>query len=484
MCECMRPPSMLIEQTVSDHPTVHHYSPVAVEGILEAFRSRATQVSSIRRYISNTLSPVGSSSLSAPTKTSQAFAEACRVYLTSMEDWVADLELTFVRGTTDRQLISTPLSLRIDLDTRFGTMLDHLSSVLPCANEPIDLLNSLYAVHQSTSPEYKGSMLEVFASTATPLWESFGEWLIKGMPIPRSLIDIESHSDVERKLVPEFWVYRDHDASWTDEDFWDAAFVFRDTRPDWIEPEVLEAALEAGKARGLLRGLLGPGVEDDEEGAWTSLNELLGEGATHTDVAKSIGAYLSPKCQLTTVHLRRVLDEDCGLQAHLNAIDGLFYMRGVDVLQPWTEWLFLQVGTCRDTGPYCKADYDKVSTQKRWTDFQLLTSTLRETIEKQGQLWLNPQAARIHATRRGSSSTHVSPTMLSAVRASYRVPFPLSQLFTATSLDLRADVFSFLLQLQFAKHLLDRSRSPSAVTKDKDARRLLHLRHKVIWFIK
>jgi gamma-tubulin complex component 5 len=260
-----------------------------------------------------------------------------------MDEWIANVELAFVRGTQDSQQVSTPTSLRLDFDKRFGTMLDHLSSVLPYTAEPVHLLNALHAIMSSTDLECRGPVLKIFITTATPLWETLGDWLNRGMPIPRSLIDIESRSEAERTLDDEFWIYRDQDVSWADEDFWDAAFVFKDILPDWIEPDVLEATLEAGKARGLLRGLLGASVEGDDEESWITLGSLLGLGDGEVDIADSIGAYLSPNCQLTTVHLRRVLDEECGLQAHLDAVDGLLYMRGIDVLQPWAELLFSQV---------------------------------------------------------------------------------------------------------------------------------------------
>lgn len=260
-----------------------------------------------------------------------------------IDEWVAKLELIIVRGSTKTQ-VSTPLSLRLELDTKFGDMLDHLSSLIPYAYEPIILLNALYAILQTISTG-RQALHEIFVSSATPLWETLGDWLVRGMPIPKSLIDVESRSDAERPLDREFWIHRDWDVSWTDEDFWEAAFILKNERPEWISDESMEATLEAGKARGLLRGLLGsePGQDDVEE--WTALSDLLIVGSDNhkDDLGQTISAYLTPRCQMTTFHLRRVLDDDCGLQAHLEAIDGLFYGKGLDAIQSWTEWLFAQV---------------------------------------------------------------------------------------------------------------------------------------------
>lgn len=125
-----------------------------------------------------------------------------------------------------------------------------------------------------------------------------------------------------------------------------------------------------------------------------------------------------------------------------------------------------------------------MTTRKRWADFQTLTSMMREMIEKQNELWLNPQAIRIRTTGRPGRdvNAHISPETLSIIKATYTVPFPLSQLFTSTTLDLRADVFVFLLQVHFGRSLLDQTRSYESSTLDMAY--LLRLRHKLYWAIK
>ena len=320
---------------------------MTVTSILTTIQSRATQASLIRRYIQSTLSPIASSSQKGPTKTAQAFAEACRLFIGKLDTWLSELELAFVRGTVDTTA-STPLSLHRQLDERYGVMLDCLSSLIPYTSAPNDLLNALYSMI-NTTPRYRSELVQVFVATATPTWAMLGDWLIRGMPIPRSLIELDTVSDLERKLDPEFWVHRDQDVSWADEDFWEAAFLLREEKPAWIDDQVLDLVLEAGKARGLLRGLLGRQIEESSEG-WRSLADLVeGEEMEHFDLSEIVSEHLKPVCQLTTFHLRRTLDEDCGLQEHLEAIDGLFYLKGYSTLQPWTEWLFSQVSTAPHT---------------------------------------------------------------------------------------------------------------------------------------
>ena len=123
--------------------------------------------------------------------------------------------------------------------------------------------------------------------------------------------------------------------------------------------------------------------------------------------------------------------------------------------------------------------------RKRWSDFQILTSTLREHIEKRGEGWLNPQAIRIDPGSNSSRDTSnaISPATLANVRPTYRIPFPLSQLFTSTSLDLRGDVFTFLLQMQFGRYLLARTRLLESRVRDGTSA-LLRLRHKLSFIIK
>jgi gamma-tubulin complex component 5 len=105
-------------------------------------------------------------------------------------------------------------------------------------------------------------------------------------------------------------------------------------------------------------------------------------------------------------------------------------------------------------------------------------------IEKQNEHWLNPHAIRIRTTGRPTqeSGTLISPETLSVIKATYQVPFPLSQLFTSTSLDLRADVFVFLLQIQFGRKLLDQTKSYESIAPD--MAHLLRLRHRLYWVIK
>lgn len=131
---------------------------------------------------------------------------------------------------------------------------------------------------------------------------------------------------------------------------------------------------------------------------------------------------------------------------------------------------------------------------KRWSDFQLLTSTLRDAVSSSSNVWINPILVRASTSRR--TSEDISKTV-SAIKVDYQVcsnyrnaaetsqvPFPLSQLFTTTSMELRSDIFTFLLRLLHARRSLIDLASVLSDVSDRPAgelRRLWRLRHKLAW---
>ena len=66
---------------------------------------------------------------------------------------------------------------------------------------------------------------------------------------------------------------------------------------------------------------------------------------------------------------------------------------------------------------------------------------------------------------------------LGNLKVGYIVPFPLSVLFTSTSLDLRSKVFGFLVQLDYT------IRSVSQPFRMNTTRHHSRLRQQVLWFL-
>ncbi|WVQ62976.1 uncharacterized protein L199_001125 [Kwoniella botswanensis] len=492
---------------IPNHPQVNHLSSGSLGDVLVAFQKYANQAASIRRFILETLQPnqICSTNRSnqtynkpkGPNKTQQAFAGVCHTILSDFDLWLSELECSFIQGihkaSTSFQVdgsssASTPSSLLLALDRRYSVILDSLASFIPHSNNSTILLNliltTINTFGHSAFNEQFSTLYDIFIHTAKPVWEMLRVWIQHGMPIPSSFTEEAYTTSIdegtERALEDEFFIKKDRDVSWADEDFYECGYVVDEHGwPEWIGEELGEMILGAGKARGLLQSLLG-GMGTVED--WQDLGELLRSDLPSPDegrskrpegvnVVEKISGYLMPICQLLQFHLRRVLDEECGLEDHLDAIEGVMYHGGHDVLDDWSKVLF-----------------DKVSANAKWTDFQTLNSTFRDIVEEKQAGWMNPAAIRIRTIR--SSGALVGPRALEILRVNYEVPFPLSQIFSSTSIELRAEVFTFLLQLRMARYLLIQTKehdreliAKRSYDGEKDIRAMLMMRQKLSWFI-
>lgn len=94
---------------------------------------------------------------------------------------------------------------------------------------------------------------------------------------------------------------------------------------------------------------------------------------------------------------------------------------------------------------------------KRWHDMQSLTSSFRDALEESRSTWMNPSAIRVLPAKKQRSMVSTDSASiklaksLGGLQISYNAPFPLSVLFTPTSLALRSEVFGFLMLLNVAR---------------------------------
>lgn len=396
----------------------------------------------------------------------QAFASACSGFMQDFDSWISEIEMAMVRGTTSTSPIpSTALALCRDVDEKYGSQLDDLESLLPLADDAHTLLDAIYTLYSSPAHlSARRHLLELFLATVEPTWGSLGDWLIDGMPLPSSMSgDVETiHTHLEedeRLLEPDYFIKRDRDVSWTDEDFWEAGYIApEDEWPEWMG-ETRDMVLEAGKARGLLKGLLG---NAGDAGRWMTLRKLvdefsLGAPMSVINFGHLIRDALEPRCRITMFQLRRVLEEDCGLDQHLDAIEGVMYLQAHDAMDRWLSGLYDQVSSYQFTAAVPRLT-GQIREEKRWSDMQTLTSSLRDAIEASDSAWMNPSAIRIFPKKkrpnliRETSASHMKTIRdLGGLQVGYNVPFPLSVLFTSTSLGLRSQVFGFLVQLDIAR---------------------------------
>lgn len=359
------PVRTLILQISPRHPYLRHHSRAANLALLETLRERAGVANRLRIFAEQAV----------PTRhrTKAAFVETVRSCLQGYALRMSELESDILRGepatteNTDIDVLkgtSTPLQLLMLIENEWGNIFDSLVPCLDLADSPIVLLNTLYAAYSSSA--LTGDLhatqrfLAVFIATAKPTWSSLGRWLTHGMPIPsvlsahedRAIVNADELDD-EARFDPEFFITRDRDVSWADEDFWECAWVVaEDGWPIWIEgKELRDAIVEAGKARGLLRGLTGTGTRQGQA-AWKGLPEVFlhlpnldhADPDIATEIPNSLMEdYLRPFCDQATSELRRVLEQECGLMAHLQAIEAAMYMRCFEVMETWTTWLYTQV---------------------------------------------------------------------------------------------------------------------------------------------
>ena len=277
--------------------------------------------------------------------------------MAEFDHWMAVLELSIIRGVpvsddeVKTRAASTPMALKLELDTRFGAILDNLNAFLPAADSPtqlLDMICSSFVSLSSPTSNLTTKLSRLLDLTARPMWTMLGHWLERGMPLPSGLTerggDIRSSLDDERPLDREFLIQRDRDVSWTDEDFWESGHVSAmHGWPSFLGDNTEEMVMEAGKARGLVRAF-----EDGKAStsSWKSLEQILHseDGSFHAaDVPQMIDDYLTPRCELLTIQLQTLLLEEYGLMEHLDAIEGLMFMRGHSVFNEWSSDLFRKV---------------------------------------------------------------------------------------------------------------------------------------------
>ncbi len=64
----------------------------------------------------------------------------------------------------------------------------------------------------------------------------------------------------------------------------------------------------------------------------------------------------------------------------------------------------------------------QMQSSRPWSDFQILTSSFRDAVDKASALWLNPSAVRIRTLRRVDRvGNGTDLAALSAIRADYQV---------------------------------------------------------------
>ena len=120
------------------------------------------------------------------------------------------------------------------------------------------------------------------------------------------------------------------------------------------------------------------------------------------DFPVALADHLSPLFRLLRHKLHRVIVEDIGLLAHLDAIEGLFLMRKGESIGDWCETIWKKVSSlslwrpaCRrrlraDPAPVFPCACDQLDSGDVWANPPILRLNLTDALEANAEAWIDP----------------------------------------------------------------------------------------------
>ncbi|KAG8900546.1 hypothetical protein FRB99_005985 [Tulasnella sp. 403] len=405
----------------SSGPRLPHMSPVTFHSILSTFASITTTLHRLRMFV--TTCGTGRPHAQSPSThtTLLAFVDGVEQLLIKFTRWCAEMEeaICLAKSGHGTQLVVSLLNLKQETTTRLSSTFDVLWNILQTiairsmgqnasainfdftSIEPgilsKQLLDDLLLHGQSHLSmgdlDTASSLIEVFTSTATPLWALISIWLKNGAILQE--IDDPTYRPLHNLTSdPEFFI-QSNSSLLNVVDFWEAGIVLREidevtsSRKDGtLVPlylsHVAEDLLSAGKAVGLLRALgvhafFYPKNQSEWMANWVLFNDILkgrfaeGNFPSNAPPPDSISAssgpggpsgktenmshlsvdmiksrlldYLTPFFDAIQSRLNRVLVEDCKLWKHLSCIEDIFLTGRGDVVAQFSARLFAKRGS-------------------------------------------------------------------------------------------------------------------------------------------
>lgn len=180
----------------------------------------------------------------------------------------------------------------------------------------------------------------------------------------------------------------------------------------------------------------------------------------------ALDRWIASKHQASSSELRTRLESDCGLQASLDALEYIYFLRNGALSTSVNNRIFEKI----DRG------------NLRWKDGFVMTDLFQCTFKSV----LNVDRLEIRpsrATRQNSSGARRSMSVLEDIWVSYTLPWPVANVIRTDSIQVYQRVFVFLMQLQRAKYLLQRQKTTKGVqaTDQKPLVQLYTLRHRLLW---
>ncbi|KAF4585533.1 gamma-tubulin complex component GCP5 [Ophiocordyceps camponoti-floridani] len=253
-------------------------------------------------------------------------------------------------------------------------------------------------------------------------------------------------------------------------DTWQSRFQFRKTAdrrpqaPSFIRPAVGDI-YNAGRNMVVLR-LLGKATAPLSSGAeppldYDALCPAGFELAPFADMfSAAFGRWVQSRCCETWAILKPTLVGDWGLFESLDALQALYLMADGRAAATLCSALF----AVKDAG---------------WRDGYAVTMTGREayaSLQDSSRLVISFDGDLVA----GNDSVRA---VLPVIKISYRLPWPVQMIVTTESIANYQSIFTLLLQLKKAMHVLHEARLPDEYREDRAQSCLFYAtRHKLLWF--
>lgn len=187
---------------------------------------------------------------------------------------------------------------------------------------------------------------------------------------------------------------------------------------------------------------------------------------------EAIDKWIASKHRSSSHILRHCLENQCGLGKSLDALETLYFFRNGALSVNVARIIFDRMDRCMEV----------------WNDGFLLTELFQGTFRVLPCidiecLTVRPSAGSYQDIR----STRRSMKTLGSIHVWYTLPWSVTNIVKEESVAVYQRVFVFLMQVQRAKHMLERQRLlksalPATETGDGENHLVFSLRHRLLWF--
>ena len=443
---------------VSKADFLEHASQESLTGLLQGFAVIANKLLSIRHCVEK----------DASIPLEQTFQAALALRLRIVDSALSALQTKMLLH--DAQAVTSLLKL-YDETSKISRLLLQVHDVLqelgvdPTFARPFRILECLFdrtcvnqGIGDAEGYEYMANLFfECFQTYLKPIrW-----WMEKGQLIERDEVIFIKKNKKNFRL----------DSVWRDQ-----YHLIKDNNDDLHAPKFLHVAAKkifnTGKSVDFLRRL---GWENSDlrqdpaqEVAMTyeavcqsSDLGLFSPFAELFDMA--LNNWIARKHSLS--ELRAQLESRCGLQSSLDALEYIYFTNSA-------------LNTNLNNRIFEKID----RRSSRWIDSFLTTESLQNTLSAIPCIDIDRlQICASPASQQESTVSRRTMSALEHVRISYTLSWPVANVISSDSIEIYQRVYTFLTQLQRAKHLLQQRNARSVQATDKPLSQLYTLRHRLLW---